>query len=502
MSSKRVVLTDLRLLIIIFFLGLFLRLVFIPSGGLNFFYDQGRDFYIIGQLIHGDLKLMGPPASVTGFYHGVLYYYFAAPFYILGKGDPRFVAAALALVNCLGTILTYFFSRKLGIGRKISLILSLLYAVSFEQTQYATWLSNPSLAVFLVPLYYYSLITWIKNETRAPWLAGIALGLAVQSELFLLYHLLIFLILFISRILKPSVTSLIRFFGILIIILLPMAVAQIKFGFPFLTGLKNLFGSGQSPQMWAFLNIYFDYFAKLFAYNIFPLNIPYAGLFGIGLTIWVILSRFSSSGNKVLVVYLVSSVLALPFGGSNNSFVNVGLGMAVYLMLGLFLDFLVKKYRFLPYLIITGILAVNLFYVLNLNPGGNTLFAIQPSLNLKNERLVMDYIYNTQAGRPFSVNTITAPLYINTAWSYLFNWYGKSHYNYLPFWHGHDQVGVLGNNLARPPKNVGDYYLIIDPPVPNFVRFIEPGIMEENGSSKLLEEKKFGEIRVQRRQKI
>src|SRR3972149_3856237 len=79
-----------------------LRIIFIFQGGISFHYDMARDAYEAQQIWKDhNFKLLGPPTSTPGLYHGVLYYYLIAPFYMMGNGDPRVVAVFFSLLNSL-----------------------------------------------------------------------------------------------------------------------------------------------------------------------------------------------------------------------------------------------------------------------------------------------------------------------------------------------------------------------------------------------------------------
>lgn len=63
-------------------LAFILRIIFIPSSALSFHYDMSRDAFEAQKIIKdGDLKILGPPTSTPGLFHGPLYYYLIAPFY-------------------------------------------------------------------------------------------------------------------------------------------------------------------------------------------------------------------------------------------------------------------------------------------------------------------------------------------------------------------------------------------------------------------------------------
>ena len=76
--------------------------------------------------------------------------------------------------------------------------------------------------------------------------------------------------------------------------------------------------------------------------------------------------------------------------------------------------------------------------------------------------------------------------------------YGQQKYGYLPFHGGRGQTGYLGN-LTEQPFGTKYRYIIIEPTtgIPDF--FIQQIISEENKTSDIIEEKKFGQFLVQKR---
>lgn len=473
--------------------------MYLSRESLTFTYDQARDALIMQNMAKGDIKLQGPSATAPGLFHGVLYYYLMLPAYVVGNGNPINAAFWLSIINALTIFVVYGFSQAMFKNKKLSLILCFLFAVSFGESQYSTWLSNPSLLSFFVPLFYFGLWGWINRKNWGPIIAAIGLAGAVQSEIFLLYQIPILIILWVTgRISK----HLFKFLTIFLIGISTIIISDIKFGFPSLRGLNNLL----IKQDAAVINktfiehiiVYLNQFGHLFSINLFPLNEGYAGLFGLFLIIFAL--KFKKS--RLIIIYVLSSLIASPFGGSSTPYITAGLSVGIFLLLGFFFEYLLSKNKMWLIIIISAIIASsNIFFVVTKGKLGQTNFAIQ-DLTLKDEKAALNYIYTTQNGKPFSLNTITSPLYINVLWSYLFNWYGYSRYAYLPYWHGHAQVDLLGNNLLRPTKETTDYYLIIEPTEVNLEPWIPQLIEEEAGYSKFVEEKKFGLIRVQKRIRI
>ncbi|MCL5070959.1 MAG: hypothetical protein M1308_08700, partial [Actinobacteria bacterium] len=132
---------DLLILIAFFVVALILRFLYFP-GNIYFGFDQARDAFATQEILNGHLKLIGPTTSFEGLRHGVLYYYLYAPFYWLGNGDPSLVSAFLRVTNALG-VFTIFLLASILFNRYVGFISAWLFAVSFEQTQFAMYLNHP-----------------------------------------------------------------------------------------------------------------------------------------------------------------------------------------------------------------------------------------------------------------------------------------------------------------------------------------------------------------------
>jgi hypothetical protein len=125
---------------------------------------------------------------------------------------------------------------------------------------------------------------------------------------------------------------------------------------------------------------------------------------------------------------------------------------------------------------------------------------IQPGMIYSTETQVIDYTYQQAHGQPFVINAITNPLYIATMWSYLYQFYGKSHYGYMPYWGGRSQADQLGS-LPENPNTIPLRFLIIDPTdidmIPPF--WVTKITNDEDVFSSIQEEKKIGQFTVQKR---
>ncbi len=500
-------------LLVIFLIGYYLRVMFLGNNILTFGYDQARDAISSLEIAGGHLKIFGPSASQAGLFHGVFYYYLLAPAYLIGKGNPVSAAYWMAFVNCLATFVVFYLSYLITKKNLIaSFLAAIFFAISFEATQYATWLSNPTTAVLTVPLIYLGLWLWTKeNKKWGSVLAGIALGLSVQSEIFLIYHIVpISIWLFVSR---DSVKKfdVLKFVASLIFSTSTMAMAQLKFGLgASLNGVQSLAvadntGLAYAKSLGDYLVLYLNQAGRIFAFNSYPGNIGYGGGLIFGLIIFS-LSRIkniksAASPELFLSIWLLSHLSVVTVGGTSTPFLMVGIGPAVAIIMAYYFSKLWTNYKLVLAVLMIVIVFGNITMIMRENKNGSTLFSIQNDMVLSKQMNVVDFTYQKSKGEPFSINTLTSPLWINIVWTYLYKWYGQDKYGYLPTFHGRDQIGIL-DSLKPDKGDTKNYFLILEPMGGIPTRYLEETIGQEDSYSKLISEVNFGELRVQERLKL
>lgn len=482
----------------IFVAGYFLRIVYLSHNTLTFGYDQARDAIMSQQIVSGDIKIQGPPSSTPGLFHGVFYYYLLAPFYALGHGSPIVTAYFLALINSLTILVVFFLGSKASKNIWVGIVASFLFAISFESTQYATWLSNPTVAVLTVPLIYLGL--WMRN----PVIAAIGLGLSIQSEIFLSYHIVPFIIwLWVSK-KNIEKKQIVIFFSVLAIILSTFVLSEIKFGFTGISGTKALLLNSDANLAYAksigdYLILYLNQIGRIFAFNSYPGNIGYGGIFVIVLAIYSLIKK--DLFGTFLSIWLFSHLSVVTVGGVSTPFLMVGIGPAVSLMIGYYLvKWWNKKYKIAAIFVIVLLTYGNLSFILKENSKASTLFSIQKDMVLSKQLEAIDFTYKEAKGEMFSTNSLTSPLWIDIVWTYLYKWYGAKTYGYIPEWNGKDQIGQI-DSLPKVSKSTKLYFLILEPMDGIPTRYLGEAIQEEDSVSTLVLEKDFGQIRVQKRLK-
>lgn len=496
-------------LLLIFVFGFILRVFFLGDLSLTFGYDQARDAVVSQQILGGDLKILGPPSSTPGLYHGVFYYYVLAVGYLIGNGSPIIAAYWIAFLNSLSIFiifyLTFLLTKKVG----AALVASLLLAVSFEASQYAVWLSNPTIGIWTVPLIYLGLWAWVKEKkTWGPVVCALGLGMSIQAEIFLLYHFIpVAIWLWVAK--KNLKKGDILTFGtVLLLSLFTLALTEFKFGFKGLSGVSQLLVNQDqflsSKGLGDFLLLYLNQLGKVFAFSTYPGNVGYGGAFVLGLIIYYLIKWGGKelTWQPFLATWLFSHITVVSVGGTSTPFLLVGIGPAVSILLGIFIYELWSAGNKVPAaLVFLVLLYGNISMILRENPKGQTIFSIQKELTLKHQLAAIDYTYQSANSQPFSIRTLTSPLDINIVWAYLYNWYGAQKYGYIPEWSGPDQVGQI---VSLPNANLKtqQHYFISEPLEGIKSEYFTWAQGEQDAVSSLIEEKEFAYIRVQKRERI
>ena len=170
---------EIFLLIVILIISAFMRLYRIRDY-IVFLGDEGRDVIVVRNILHGDLTLLGPTASVGGFYLGPIYYYMMAPFLWLAGYDPAGPAYLIAILGIATVYMVYRFGKRF-FHPIVGLSAAFLYSISPLTVRYsrASWNPNP-LPFFTILGMYFLAVGLEKKQHKYIWLAGGCLGIVWQ----------------------------------------------------------------------------------------------------------------------------------------------------------------------------------------------------------------------------------------------------------------------------------------------------------------------------------
>ncbi len=490
-------------------LGIAVLLAIIPLITQTFFYyDQARDAYEAYSIWHNhDFKILGPGTDIPGLFHGVIWYYLLGILYFIAGSDPQIVTTILFVFLFLTVPFIGYLAAQLFHDRKVAWVAMALYAFSPLFQLSTRWLSNPTLGLFVTPFLLLSLFRYRqKNTIKWALLTGILLGVLVHSNTgYLLIMILIPIHVIFFRLYK-NIKSLAALIVGFMTMLVSFVFAELKFNGQGVIGAID-FLTKPKESMHGISDVAITISkktAEFFSVSVlpFPDLIIYVALVAL---IFIIATKRQILRNKSLqfiLLWLPGLLIFLVFntGISRSLFVFFPFLAALvigfsYVIVGIF------QKRVLLFIVTGLIISFQIFrsytYIHNVkNP-----LTVQIGMTLPVEKQVIDYTYRASGHKPFTINTVTSPLYINTTWAYLYNFYALPKYSYLPFWDGKDQTGRLGN-LPRPTEYTDYRFLIVEPStgIPDF--FITQTILEENQVSKVVEEKQIGNFKIQKRLQI
>lgn len=507
----------LVILIVIFFLAVAIRFLYFPNN-IYFGFDQARDAYGALDILKGDLKLIGPTTAFEGLHHGVLYYYILAPLYGLGKMSPEVVAAALRIFNALGIFLV-FLTAKTIFDKRVGLFAALFFALSFEQSQFSIYMGNPSLAVLSLTIFYLGLILVIfGGKNFGLIIAALGFGASVQFQFALSYLVLPLILIFLiyRRIfLKIPIKTWSITFLTLIFSLSTFLLAELRYNFQTVKGLLALSQFNPDKNLETIFNTYLFTVSKMVTYNFsgnWQIVTLITALFALS---FILLLKIKENRPKFIFLGIWFFSIFLSFvinGGVANLqrdiplfYPNVGVSVSLLIFVAFLIDKLYKKTKPLALFLIILIAFSNLSLIKVFNPNGTiSEISVQQGMTLGLEKKVLDYLYSESEGEPFAVKAVTMPFFVNTTWSYLFEWYGLKKYGYMPLWNGKNALGYAGNLKVQETQEglAANRFLIMEPTRGIATYLIEDYLKEEGYFTKVMDEKKIGAFIIQKREKF
>jgi len=470
--------------------SLILIAVFLRFGNLNeisFSYDQARDAFISQEILRGDLKTVGPPTDIQGVFHGPIYYYALAPIYAISR-DPRLVVIAFSFLNILSGLFLSYFIYKITKSKVVPLIFFFFFAVSPELVFYSRFISNISLVIPSLALAIYS--TQFLPKTKSYLGLAIGLGFAAQSEFFLLSLAPIVFVYLLLK--KTRIKNQIIFCSVYFLSISPYALAEIKFKFRGLISFFS-FSKGTGSNIFEIGERFVAGYSFLFSRNIFSFGNILIIVFLILIVYWFIKQISTNKlNNKISFILLLflSPLLLMVFVYPGPIFFTIAALLPLFILLSIFLG----KYPILiPIVVLFTFINCFSLYKTGLERSG-TYTGSESGQILSDEMKVVDLV--STLGADTTYDSVTAPMYTNTLWSYLFDWYGKSHYGFTPKWHGTGQTGMPGGEVVSigTGKEVNSVLIVDSGRVPQ--NWQDSGIDKESFYSDLARTEKIGIYKV------
>ncbi len=492
----------LTISLLIFLFAFAVRFISVWPANTIIGFDQARDLFDSLKILQGDLKIIGPTAGNNpNLHHGVFWLYFTA-IPLIFSHNPIYIVLWNSLFNAFSAVVIFLLAKDLFKSKKVGITAGILTAVSYYYVSFAGWLSNPTLTLLSVPLFFFGIWEYYEKKKWGLFLSMVSLGLSIQLELFFIYLIPVFFILwFVLKPRFPNIKTIFISVFILLASLSTMIATEIKFRF---TGILSLLGAGKlvGETHAGFIPLLKEFLLtkwETFYLNFWPQNKGFGLAFGLIVVLFFIYEIIKEKKDKkirkrnlFLLVWLFSPIIMLILGSHNAPWFLIGRQGAGIIM-GVYLISKIKpKLIFIP--VILFFIYMNLSAIKNSYGSGQPLLEPDKAAILSRQIEAMKYTYEKSEGELFAIDTVTNPLYINAVWAWNYDWYGNK-WGYKPSWLGGDQLTPY-NTLKKTTGKEKYMFLIVDetPRIPSLYK--DNAIKNINKTGKLLEEKSFDGIRV------
>lgn len=437
------------------------------SGYMTFLGDEGRDVLVVKRMIVDHKPtLLGPTASVGGFFLGPIYYYFMAPFLWLWRLDPTGPAVMVALFGIATVFLIYRFGKEL-FGPVAGLTAAFLYALSPLVIAYSRSSWNPNLVPFFSTLLFYLLYRVVAHgQWRLLFVIGFIFGIGLQ-----LHYLFTFLFVVAGLwfLLFGREKKYLPYFaaGLAGFVLgyAPFLLFEFRHGFPNTRSIIQFFLAGNETGFTpsSFKQIVSDVSFRLFGRLLFRLPQPelwssfplwqqslwwLASRGSLLVSVGLLISRWKKGGHShkvgsaLLLIWL--GVVVTLFGFYQRGIYDYYFGIAFavpFLLFGLIIAKLVQNKR----LRIIGVALLILVVIANWE---GRPFKFSPNNQLAQARRIAEVAYEKTDGKPFNF-ALVADFNSDHAYRYFFEVWGNA--------------PVTIENTAKDPerKTVTDQLIVI-----------------------------------------
>ncbi|RJR29527.1 hypothetical protein C4564_02210 [Candidatus Microgenomates bacterium] len=482
------------LLLILFVIGIYLRLSGTLGGFFAFTFDQGRDFLVWHEMVTvNKIGLIGPSSGIEGVFHGVWWYWLLFPIFVITRGNPTWMVAGFNIVSAFIVPLMYALGLKLR-GKTLGIILAAFAAFSQQLIAIGAQIWNPNVAPLFVSLFLLSLLGYFKKKQGFFWVGFWLGGLFEFGIGFGALFTVSVITSFLSTRVKINTRSVIAGvlgFGIWA---LPRILFELRHNFQQLRSLAQYI-QGPSvydtdPLRMRFIQRYEtlrDLFSDSFATGNTWVAIIILGAVLMGLGLFyrsehdALVKKFMTFLISTLAVFFAISVL---YPAPLWSYYMVGLS-ALFLPIGAIALYAAFQKHPKPMLLV-GLLIVVMYCISVVRLLRGSDWEGDQSV-YKNQLRVVDAIFTDSQGEVFNAPVYT-PVVRDYTYQYLFLWRGNSRYGFTP---DRDAVTSLAYFILEPEENFGMH-----------AKIREAWLRDREGDGEVVWEKTFpGNILVQKRRR-
>lgn len=430
MSRKNLFLTSL---ILILLFGLIIRLLPTHSNNFYFTIDQGTDAINTREIVQrSQIPLLGPETNIYGLHAGPYYYYFLSLGYFLFQGHPFGAVFLQIILNLtLTALIMSIIWKKVSLRAAIFLGLALQIFWPFFDTSRFSF--NPFYHVFLTFSTLFLLTKFLEGKKNYYILAAIPVGLGFHFEIayaigVFLFYLLVGLWSFWKKYLEFSylITSIV----VLILVQTPQLISELQTDFSQLRTIIDQFHTEGSEVKSSQFKFMLQTFSQMLGTTAIAQNWP-LGIIIYLTTIILFLrgKKHSTWLKKFILLSLSLFILSYFWFGSTlgwRTWHTVTLPPLLFITLLLMILKLPQKIAF--FLILIIISSQSLFFGQRYRE--SLTISDDPAI-LHNQLVAIDWVYQNANGQGFYAYTYEPSVYDTTS-QYLFWWYGRKKYGYVP----------------------------------------------------------------------
>lgn len=489
----------------IILIAFLLRLLPVRNNNFYFTMDQGNDAVWAREIwSRGQILLRGPETGLTGVFAGPLWFYFISLGYLIFQGHPFGGLLLMIVLNVFCTAMIIWYLAK-KISPAVALVIGASLQVFWAFYDASRYAFNPFPLVILSFILIFFLGQLLGGEKKYLILAAVPVGLAFHAEVAGAIALfLFFIVVGIWAIFKKlcSFKTLATSFLVLSLFFLPLFISELTSDFSQFQTLTKalinkdsvLLGTNVLTINWVFLDLISLSVVPQSLFLSLVIFISALGFF------WYKKAKNQFISNYISLALLLFGLSYVWFSSSkiwqdwHDVYLPPILSVALLLII---LKAMPKKMG----LVFLGIILVSqtAFF---LNRYREYFRPSNDASLLVNEIKAIDWVYQKAEGQGFYEYNYLPSVY-DYPYQYLFWWYGRQKYGYLPCefatYHQDFKFFIPGSNHYENPKRKCSSlkFLIIEPDLNSNVR--EQWLAGVRQETTLVEEATIGSIKIEKR---
>ena len=458
------------LLIVLFGVGIFIRLIPVITGNTFFWFDQGLDTLMVQILVvNHKINLISRYSGLSGVLMGPLWTWLLAIPFALTHGDVRAFSLFMSLLSLVSAGITFVFVKKLfNFLTAIIATAWILLAPIFVFNSTVAASPHPLTSLFILFIWFsYELFVNKKSKFWIPLLllCGIFFQFEIGFGLFTLPVVLVLMIIF------KKLPDRYFFLGVLAgaLTFAPQILFDFRHSFIITKGFLGIFGRNSlysahnsllgrfGDRAWSFGDDFLT-MVLLFRNPLIVIPAVLAMIYG-----WYL------SNQKKLLVILVTIIAVFYVGfsfypGPLWVWYRAGLPIVYVLLFAVPISIIWQKFKLFRIFLLLFFLSWIVYAIKPADIKAQLSGKIVNDVSSrKTQEMVLDYIYKDAAGKPFAYYAYTPPVY-DYIWQYDFWQYGKGKYGYLPKnWQLDVPLLNIGTQPTPPTTDEGLFYLIMEP---------------------------------------